>query len=127
MFARTQNVPQEDVDSIVLAAELEDEQHRDAQGEVLETAPSSSSGLPGPVIITTTKLHPPKGDESLKSSSQKGKSSGKNGTADKKMSIKPVLLPEQNKLAKGTKIPKHKETDKPNKPGLTRTSPLRLR
>ena len=68
MFARTQNVPQEDLDSIILAAELEEEQHRDAQGEVLETAPSSSSGPPGPVIITTTKHHPPKGDETLKSS-----------------------------------------------------------
>ena len=37
------NVPQEDLYSIILAAELEDEQILDARGEVIETAPSSSN------------------------------------------------------------------------------------
>ena len=123
LFACSQHVPQEDLDNIILAAELEDEQILDARGEVIETAPLSFNGPTEPVTVTTTKS---KGAETLKknsttkSSSHKGKSSGQSGTTDKKLNNKPDLVPQQKKLAKGTKIPKNKETDKSAKPGLNK-------
>ena len=45
LFARSQNVPQQELDSLILAAEIEDEQYRLARGEFIETRPSSSTGL----------------------------------------------------------------------------------
>ena len=98
---------------------LEDEQNRDARGEVIDTAPSGSNGPTGPVITTTTTPKTPKGDETLKtcssdkSSSNKGDTIDKTGKTDKKSSGKPDKAPTPKKLAKGTKIPKHKDTVKP--------------
>ena len=57
-------------------------------------------------------------DPTTRGSLQKGKSNGQSGTNGKKVNTKPDLVPQQKKLAKGTCIPKNKETDKSAKPGL---------
>ena len=112
LFARSQNVPQQDLESLMLAAKIEEEQYQDARGEFIETGPSSSTGHSEPVIKTKTKgVDTSKKNSSTKSCSRKGTSNSQSGTNGRKVNTKPHLVP-QLKLAKGTRIPKHGDTIK---------------
>ena len=129
LFARSQNVPQQDLDSLILAAEIEEEQYQDARGEFIETGPSSSTGPSEPVIVTKTKskgADTSKKDSTTRGSSQKGTSNGQSGTNGKKVNTKPDLVPQQ-KLAKGTRIPKHGETNKSTKPGPDKITAAKIK
>ena len=45
LFARSQHLPQEELDSIILAAVIEDEQYRDARGEFIKLHPQARTDL----------------------------------------------------------------------------------
>ena len=125
LLARAKLVPQEELDSLLLAQEIEDEQQREARGEVIDTAHSGSNGPEGPVTVATSAPKPATGDETLqtssstKSSSNKGKTGGNSGNNDKKSSGKTDITPPPKKLAKGIRTL--------STPGLTRIPPQRAR
>ena len=58
LLTKSQNIPPQDLDSHLLAAELDEEQYAEARGDYLETGPSGSATHPEP-ILTTNKKKPP--------------------------------------------------------------------